>query len=96
LWRWFVGTVVEARKRMLGKLSRSYVACPVKRQKALMTIEFNSNQIDKARKKIDLFFSQIIDGPGFGNILIEFNKEKARIDVSSTLNHRFLNNNEDK
>jgi len=29
LWRWFVETVVEARKRMFSKLSRSHGACPV-------------------------------------------------------------------
>jgi hypothetical protein len=29
LWRWFNKTVVEARKRMLSKLSRSHGACPM-------------------------------------------------------------------
>lgn len=28
MWRWFVRIVVEARKRMLSKLSRSLGACP--------------------------------------------------------------------
>jgi len=35
LWRWFVGTVVEARKRMLRKLSRSHGACPVECHKTV-------------------------------------------------------------
>lgn len=28
MWRWFVRTIVEARKRMLRKLSRSHRVCP--------------------------------------------------------------------
>ena len=44
LWRWFVRTVVEARKRMLRKLSRSYRACSVVCHKCNKSWRVSGNQ----------------------------------------------------
>lgn len=48
MWRWFVGTVVEARKRMLSKLSRSHGACPVEchSRESLIPVEVTKELID--------------------------------------------------
>lgn len=45
MWRWFVGTVVEARKRMLRKLSRSYWACPVECHDYVMVLDKTAIEI---------------------------------------------------